>query len=218
MYKRLCLCYAGGMDLDKQVKLAAVGTFYLTLILVVLGFVTIYVISQPPPVPSKSLAAHPENTMPSVAWVFLGGMVLAGGLHVLAGLLQRQAAKLTSPRAMGVERDLPGSIERMIVTTPETTHTKDRPAEHIFQDDGRSFTDVSPKYLASLFTEYTSVQAGKLAEAYIGRLVRWSGTVLNVHENPSVSVRQIRVVAEVGSQTVVMDFSESYSDLIRPMR
>jgi hypothetical protein len=182
------------MDLDKQGKFAAIGTFYLTIVLVVIGSAPLYLLLYPP-APSKSVvAAHPERTMPSIAWwVFLGGMVLTASLHVVAAVLQRQAAKLSSalPGAIGTERGVPAGHET----------------------SGRIIVTVTPEELVQPFEEEgrTTLDASMLTERYLNKWLRWSGPVKNVSPNGWVS-------GDISNQSISFGFDAEWIERVSMLR
>lgn len=112
---------------------------------------------------------------------YLLAFVLCGALGIVGLVLvnyinQKRNAKLvkaTPPEQTSLPTTLAPSPK------PQAQTPKDLPISN-----ERITIDVTPEYLVSFFNNHTAVQANKLAEAYIGKWMKTSGTVQDVESQP----------------------------------
>jgi hypothetical protein len=91
-----------------------------------------------------------------------------------------------------------------------TAHGNSLPKQPI--DDRTLIGDVTPEYLFSLYQDHITVQADKLAQAYLGKWIKISGLIQNV--NDSTDGRSLLAVylEKDRTQLLLLYFSREWAD------
>lgn len=146
------------MDANKLGSWANIGSFVIGCFLLYFawsGYRTAAVAPQ-------GISAPALHAIPTVFWVFLSGMVLAGCLHVAAAVIQARFRTLGS--------------------TVVSSHASPRPSKPSL---GRVFVgpDITGRYLTGLFVNHTDIEARRLLAPYLESWMKVAGTVDNVRES-----------------------------------
>lgn len=140
------------MDANKAGAWANIGNFFVGCFVLYLMWQTLH----PSQVAERGMATQPTNSFPLAMWIFLGGLTLAGGLHLFAARIQ---AKQSHLRAAGLAGAGTQGEERIFVGA-----------------------HVTCKSLTGLFEQHMTIEANRLIEAYIGKWMRISGTLRDIAE------------------------------------
>lgn len=127
--------------------------------------------------------------------------VLAIGLIMLVWSIHDLKAHQTMPQAEPTSPTL---------SVPEKRTTRQ-------DNEERHIVDVTPQYLTGLFANYTSLQAKKLADDYMNKWMRVTGVIRDIDPSDPVDPC-IRVQFLVGSELILLVFSEDWKDRLAVMR
>ena len=154
------------MDLDRQAKLANIGSFYVGVGSFILACVVVYLAFNPlVPIPANPGAGTPPVvTVPLITWAFIGSLVLAAVLHAFAAILHFRVAHI-APQTASQQHD---------------TLTSSTPA---IRKDDRIFVQSSIGHLASLCANHTALQAQYNTRPFIDKWLKVSGTIANIGRN-----------------------------------
>ena len=146
-----------------------------------------------------------------LAICFYGGIALTLGLLISAVFVAVGEDKphAVPPLADSNPTTLPAPVPAIIQSRPDTQR-------EIAAHPERNYVTVSPMYLTALFQQYTTFQANRLVEIYIGKWMKVSGVVRNVkaYEDDTITV----MIADQARQPVPvilgMSFEKEWTDRV----
>jgi hypothetical protein len=162
------------MDIHKLAAWANVGSF-------AIGCVALYLVwpSQRPPTPENGAAAQPVTSFHSSMWIFLLVLFLAGLLHLVAAVVQRNRDHVPVPSAPQTRNLAPSPNPVGNVPPPSTPPPSGFDAQTTLPD-GRVINSCSLEYLARTHRENTLDQFNRLLG---GKWIKISGKIDDNHGN-----------------------------------
>ena len=136
------------------------------------------------------------TSITSPMWIFLAGLLLAGGLHFAAARVQTH------------------SISR----NQEISNSLNEEAEG--QEKGRIFVgdDITPQYLASLYKGQTEMQAQRLVDIYVGKWMKIRGPISNVM-TPTGDIVAVHLKRDAFNEiAVALKFSKPWHERLALLR
>jgi hypothetical protein len=191
------------VDIQKASAWATIGSFFV-------GCVALYIMWSSKS-PQSATELNREVSVPPLMWLFLGGLVLSGGLHAYAAVVQ---AKTRPDKALSSIRQQ-SPIRRQAKETPtdqrQAQPNKELPSPFDSQTthpDGRTIINCTPEDLQAFYRASTIDQTTRLLT---GKWLKMSGKVDNVHGDA-------RVYLEHHSPMIVLRFAKGWEEQLSMLR
>lgn len=181
------------MYLQKAGAWATIGSFFI-------GCLALYLMwrSQHPTSPTRSFAVHSVGSVGPAGWVFLFGLVGAGALNFAAVTIQSRSLKK------------PDRLTKR-PTSQATTDTSSKTPTANPQVRIWVSPDTTPTYLQNLRDGRTTREAEKLEQDFIGKWMKLSGVVFDVHEYGADShITRVEVQQQGLIWPVSLEFDEKW--------
>ena len=185
------------MDLNRVGVLANIGNF-------IVGCFALYLMWHPsqPSTAVGGSAVNPLNSINPAMWIFLGGLLIAGALHIGAAIIQMG----------GFHHDL---------TPGETVNVKSQGKSSTAKEGRRIFvgSSTTPQYLVGLLKGVNSLQVKNAILPYIGKWMKVSGLVTHVGGELTIIVVLLAVNAEPNSEfTICAVFRGQWKEQLEILR